>query len=96
VRDRERHPHVVNARKKSGVLSGYSHRARHMLRSLSVDPTSVMTVAEVATYLKVHLKTVYRLVRRKQLPGFRVGGDLGFLRADIDALIMKKEQASQK
>jgi excisionase family DNA binding protein len=55
-----------------------------------------MTVAEVATYLKVHPRTVYRLVRRKQLPGFRVGGDLRFLRADIDALIMKKEQASQK
>jgi excisionase family DNA binding protein len=67
-----------------------------MLPSLSVDPTSVMTVAEVAACLKVHPMTVYRLVRRKQLPAFRVGGDLRFLRADIDALIVKKEQPSQK
>jgi excisionase family DNA binding protein len=44
----------------------------------------VMTVREVSEYLRVHRATVYRLLRTKQLPGFRVGGEWRFGRETID------------
>jgi excisionase family DNA binding protein len=53
----------------------------------------VMTLEEVATYLKVHSSTVYRLVKRKQLPAIRIGSKFRFRTADIDEWITKEEQA---
>ena len=38
----------------------------------------VLTVRELADYLRVHPTTVYRLLRSSQLPAFRVGSDLAF------------------
>lgn len=45
--------------------------------------TKVMTVTELAVYLRVHRTTLYRLLRRGELPGFRVGSDWRF---DLDAI----------
>ena len=36
--------------------------------------TQIMTLKEVAKYLGVHTMTVYRLLKEKKLPGFKVGG----------------------
>ena len=33
----------------------------------------VLTAQEVAEILKVDLQTVYRMIKRKELPAFRVG-----------------------
>ena len=38
----------------------------------------VLTVAELAMYLRVHPTTIDRLLRTKQLPGFRVGSEWRF------------------
>ncbi len=38
----------------------------------------VLTLAEVAHYLRVHPSTIYRLVRRKEIPAFKVGSDWRF------------------
>jgi excisionase family DNA binding protein len=37
--------------------------------------TGVLTVQEVSSYLRVHPSTIYRMLKNKQLPGFRVGSD---------------------
>ena len=50
----------------------------------SVPVKDVLKVAELAEYLRVHPATVYRLLRRKQLPGFRVGGEWRFSLDEID------------
>ena len=42
----------------------------------------VLTVKEVADYLHVHESTIYRLLKRSQLPAFRVGSDWRF-RKDV-------------
>jgi len=47
----------------------------------------VMTVKEVAQYLRVNQRTVYRLAVDRKLPGFKVGATWRFKRADIDAWI---------
>ena len=43
----------------------------------------ILTVREIAEYLRVHPTTIYRLVRLKRIPGFLVGSDWRF---DIDAI----------
>jgi len=50
-------------------------------------PLPAMTVRQVARYLSVNEKTVYRLARRREIPGFKVAGAWRFLQADIDAWI---------
>jgi excisionase family DNA binding protein len=63
-------------------------------RSFSVDPAvGIMTVGEVAAYLKIHPMTIYRLVRRKEMPCFRVGSELRFTKVDIDEWIKERENA---
>jgi excisionase family DNA binding protein len=43
----------------------------------------VLTIGEVAEMLRVHPTTIYRLVKRGELPGFKVGGNW---RINSDAL----------
>lgn len=50
-----------------------------------------MTVHDVAIYLKVDEKTVYRLAQRGELPGFKVANAWRFRRADIDAWIEERK-----
>jgi excisionase family DNA binding protein len=57
--------------------------------------TPALTVREVATLLRVDEKTVYRLAKRKDLPGFKVAGAWRFKRDDIDAWIEKQKASVQ-
>ena len=45
----------------------------------------VLTLKEVATLLKIAERTAYMMVQRGDLPGFKVGGQWRFKRADIDS-----------
>jgi excisionase family DNA binding protein len=54
-----------------------------------------MTVREVADYLNVNEKTVYRLAQRRELPGFKVAGAWRFRRADIDMWIELQKKAGE-
>jgi len=53
----------------------------------------VLTVKEVASLLRVDEKTVYRLVKKRQLPGFKVAGAWRFKHEDIDLWIEKQKAA---
>ncbi len=46
-----------------------------------------MTVREVATFLNVDEKTIYRLAQKGELPGFKVAGAWRFQRTDIQRWI---------
>ena len=52
----------------------------------------VLTVRELADYLKVHPSTVYRLLRERQLPAFKVGSDWRFNREEIDHWRLGREK----
>jgi excisionase family DNA binding protein len=43
----------------------------------------IMTVREVAEFLKVTERTIYRLAAESQIPSFKVGGSWRFRRADL-------------
>jgi excisionase family DNA binding protein len=45
--------------------------------------SKIMTVREVAQYLRIHSTTVYRLLKQGKLPAFRVGSDWRF---DVEAI----------
>ena len=47
----------------------------------------ILTLKEVATLLKVAEKTTYTMAQRGELPGFKVGGQWRFRRADIESWI---------
>ena len=46
--------------------------------------SNVMRVAEVAEYLHVHPTTIYRLLKKHKIPGFKVGSDWRFNIESID------------
>ena len=52
-----------------------------------MDGEQVMTVPELADYLRVHRSTIYKLVKNEELPAFKVGADWRFLRSAIDSWI---------
>jgi excisionase family DNA binding protein len=51
---------------------------------MKLDNSRVMTVKELSDYLKVHPSTVYRQLKRGQLPAFKVGSDWRFNVESID------------
>ena len=53
--------------------------------------TDIMTIREVAEYLKIAEKTAYRLAAEGELPGFKVGGSWRFQRNEIGKWIKDKQ-----
>lgn len=47
-------------------------------------PEEIMTLKEVAEYLKLAEKTAYRLAADGTIPGFKVGGSWRFRKAVIE------------
>lgn len=47
----------------------------------------ILTLKEIAVYLKLAQKTAYKLAAENKLPGFKVGGSWRFKQSDIDAWI---------
>ena len=43
----------------------------------------ILTLKEVAAYLKLTKKTAYRLAAEGRLPGFKVGGSWRFKKEDV-------------
>jgi len=67
--------------------------------SLSRDgaerPRAMMTVSDVAAYLKVGRRTVYQLMRRVELRGFRIGGNWRFDRRTIESWCLRHNVPSK-
>lgn len=53
----------------------------------------IMTVKELADYLKIAEKTAYRFALEKKIPGFKVGAAWRFRRKEIDEWIMKQSKS---
>lgn len=54
----------------------------------------IITPAEVAVLLKMHLKTVYKLAEKGIIPGKRVGRSWRFNRNDVLELVCSKSRES--
>jgi excisionase family DNA binding protein len=63
---------------------------------MQTDVNPALTVREVAAFLNVDEKTIYRLVSKGDLPGFKVLGSWRFQKTDLDAWInLRKQDAIQ-
>jgi excisionase family DNA binding protein len=54
------------------------------------ETTSLLTVADVATWLRVERQTIERWARRGKLPAIRLEGRYRFRRDDVEAWLRKR------
>ena len=66
-----------------------------MLLPMAKPKSDILTITEVAEYLKVAERTLYRLAAAKKVPAFKVGGTWRFSRADIDQWIKRQTSVDQ-
>ena len=62
---------------------------------MQADLEPAMTVKDVAAFLRVDEKTIYRLVTKGEIPGFKVLGSWRFQRPDLETWI-KDQKALAK
>jgi excisionase family DNA binding protein len=53
--------------------------------------TELMTLQQVAEYLSCHPTTIYRLLKNRQIPAFKLGFDWRFRRSNIDQWISDRQ-----
>jgi excisionase family DNA binding protein len=70
----------------------------HLAKTMPSSPAdnAIMTIEEVADYLKVTERTIYRLAGAKQIPAFKVGGSWRFSKVDIDEWIKRQSSTGVK
>lgn len=54
------------------------------------ERTQIMTPKEAAKYLGFHLVTVYRLLKKKEIPATKIGGQWRFKKDVLDAWLVEK------
>lgn len=60
------------------------------------DPLTILTVREVAEYLRLSETKVYRLVKQRQLPVFRIGKSWRFRKDLLDEWLSQCTESSLK
>ena len=56
----------------------------------------ILTIGEVAKYLRVHRSTIYRLVHRGEIPAFKVGSDWRFYSESIEKWLEDQTKAARR
>lgn len=59
-------------------------------KQMSDPQDEILTIDEVAAFLKAGKRTVYRLAASGKLPAFKLGGTWRFRRADLDQWIASR------
>jgi len=78
----------MHADNSSGIASG--------MRSVGIETGEVMTLSEVAVYLRLAEKTVLRMVHKGQIPCAKVASQWRFLRSMIDDWLIAKMRVVPK
>lgn len=60
-----------------------------------MNAETILTIDEVAAYLRLNPQTVYRLTQKGVLPGFKVGRHWRFRKDIIDSWIEEQIQAGK-
>lgn len=56
----------------------------------------IMTIKELAEYLKIAEKTAYRFASEGKIPGFKVGSAWRFKKEEIDAWIKRQSDSNTR
>jgi excisionase family DNA binding protein len=65
-------------------------------RAAAEADDTLMTANELASYLRCHLTSIYRLLKRNSLPAFKVGGTWRFSRREIDRWMARQPTVDAK
>jgi excisionase family DNA binding protein len=63
---------------------------------MNEQSNEILTIEEVAAYLKAGRRTVYRLAANGQIPAFKLGGTWRFRRTELDRWIAARIGAQGK
>lgn len=58
------------------------------------DRTQIMTPKEAAKYLGFHLVTIYRLLKKQEIPATKIGGQWRFKKDVLDAWLLDRMNKS--
>ena len=83
-------PKRVNELAASGGMLRPTDQGRTNVPEAKYALPRVMTVRELSAYLRVHPSTIYKLLRRGELPGFRIGTDWRFNAEVIDRWCLER------
>lgn len=61
----------------------------------SADEGEILALRQVAEFLKVTDRTIYRLAAAKKIPAFKVGGTWRFSKAEITEWIQQQTQGGK-
>ena len=61
----------------------------------SNDEGEILTLKQVADFLKVTERTIYRLAAAGKIPAFKVGGTWRFSRAEINQWIQRQSEGGK-
>lgn len=61
----------------------------------SADEGEILTLKQVADFLKVTERTIYRLAAAKKIPAFKVGGTWRFSKAEINQWIQRQSKGGR-
>jgi excisionase family DNA binding protein len=70
------------------VVQSLTDRLSNVMRRFG----EILTVKELAAYLRCHQSTIYRLVRRGEIPHFMLGSDFRFERSAIERWIATRSR----
>jgi excisionase family DNA binding protein len=65
------------------------------ITQLEPKPARMMNLRELSDYLRVHPSTVYRLLKRNQIPAFRIGSNWRFNIETIDEWFAQLENSQR-
>lgn len=63
---------------------------------MEISESEILTLEEVAAYLKAGKRTVYRLVQDGKIPAFKLGGSWRFRRAELELWIASSIKSAKK
>jgi excisionase family DNA binding protein len=52
----------------------------------------VLTTAETCQYLKVAPRTLYRYIKERRVPAFKLGKDWRFVKSELDLMLREKSR----
>lgn len=55
--------------------------------------SEIMTAEETCRYLKITQRTLYRYLRNRQIPAFKLGREWRFVRSDLEQWIRDRIQS---
>jgi len=56
--------------------------------------SEIMTAEETCRYLKITQRTLYRYLRNRQIPAFKLGKEWRFVRSDLEEWIRDRIQSA--